>query len=456
MSFFTRCLPLLALTLPNSGAAQFFETVNGTQPGAGVEQLVYDPGRDRVVGLGDTATFEHDGIDWRSVPTTQHPGDRYEYAMAFDGHRVLVHGGGTPIGHAQPALADLWAFDGNDWTRLAANAPTGVRRGHEMAWDPVRQRLVLFGGTDMNNGFFSDTWEWDGVTWTQVAQFGPSARVWHRMTFDPVRNKVLLVGGALNPSIFNDTWEWDGTNWTQTDPGGVPARIMPALFHDRVLGKTLLIGGQDTPGTGMMGQVWAYDPASLSWSELVVPPGRRANLQQVIGGAFDTRRARGLLVTWDAFSPPATFAFRSLGSQSANYASFGQGCAGGHGAVPRLAAESGTLPTRGSTFTAEVSNVGNATAVLFGLGVSNQSWLGYSLPFSMAGLGMPGCSLHCSMDAVFSLSVGGRSGTAAWNWTVPLSSSIDGLTFYQQAVTLDATAGNGVGGVSNARAATVR
>ena len=48
-----------------------------------------------------------------------------------------------------------------------------------MSYDPGRGRTVLFGGRQDNTSasLSNQTWEWDGIAWTQQAISGPSARL---------------------------------------------------------------------------------------------------------------------------------------------------------------------------------------------------------------------------------------------------------------------------------------
>jgi hypothetical protein len=41
---------------------------------------------------------------------------------------------------------------------------------------PVNGVLVLFGGDDGNGDLLSDTWTWDGGSWTQIMGAGPPPR----------------------------------------------------------------------------------------------------------------------------------------------------------------------------------------------------------------------------------------------------------------------------------------
>jgi hypothetical protein len=46
-----------------------------------------------------------------------------------------------------------------------------------MAYDSIKQKVVLFGGEGGPGiGPLNDTWEWDSAAWVQVADTGPSGR----------------------------------------------------------------------------------------------------------------------------------------------------------------------------------------------------------------------------------------------------------------------------------------
>src|SRR5436305_13867004 len=61
----------------------------------------------------------------------------------------------------------------------------------------------------------SDTWDWDGTLWTQVADTGPSARQGLAMAFDPTASRVVLFGGASGSNFLADSRSWDGSELTQ-------------------------------------------------------------------------------------------------------------------------------------------------------------------------------------------------------------------------------------------------
>jgi len=79
-----------------------------------------------------------------------------------------------------------------------------------MAYDSARKRVVLFGGANVAGQDLGDTWEWDGVEWTQVATTGPASRDATAMAYDKARSKVVLFAGEVHGVIQQDTWEWTG------------------------------------------------------------------------------------------------------------------------------------------------------------------------------------------------------------------------------------------------------
>jgi hypothetical protein len=96
-----------------------------------------------------------------------------------------------------------------------------------MAYDRRRHVTVLFGGAYGANASLGDTWEWDGVDWTErTPALGPEPRSGAVMIYHPLRRTIMLVDGGDSMQGFGDTWEWDGTTWTK-----VPAVLAaPPLF----------------------------------------------------------------------------------------------------------------------------------------------------------------------------------------------------------------------------------
>jgi hypothetical protein len=91
----------------------------------------------------------------------------------------------------------------------------------KMAFDTRAARTVLHGRSGPAP-LATETWEWDGNAWAQVATGGPGIVSHGAVAWDASRQRTQLV--TLDPSdtIFR-FWEWDGANWSGRAPPGTPA-----------------------------------------------------------------------------------------------------------------------------------------------------------------------------------------------------------------------------------------
>ncbi len=160
-------------------------------------------------------------VTWRARHTV--PGGITGHSMAYDSFRgVTVRFGGLSSTVSLAGLTQTWEYDGDSWTLRNSSGPLRSQ-GTAMAYDSTRKVTVLFGGHDYDwdagAWFYSnDTWEWNGSSWVLRTQAGswPVPRTGAAMTFDSVRNRVILFGG-YSPSTggvpLDDTWEWNGSVW---------------------------------------------------------------------------------------------------------------------------------------------------------------------------------------------------------------------------------------------------
>src|SRR5262245_13858768 len=115
----------------------------------------------------------------------------------------LLHGA---MGSVVLAAAPVAQILTGDWRH---RREIGEHALMPMAWDGGRARLVLFGGVGL--AFSRETWEFVDLTWTKrTPATVPPARYSHATTFDPVRRRVLLFGGLSTvpfaPAPLADTW----------------------------------------------------------------------------------------------------------------------------------------------------------------------------------------------------------------------------------------------------------
>jgi hypothetical protein len=228
--------------------------------------MVYDSAKGVTVIFGrgsDTDTWEWDGITWTKV-ANRGPSARGRHGMAYDSIRgMTVLFGGIPR-----ELGDLWEWDGIVWTKVAETGPPTGRSPSDvaydpgpvgrsrltMAYDPIRGVTVLFGGRLADGQALGDTWEWDGVAWTQVGDDDALARSRHAMVYDSDRG-VMVVFGGMKGAQLKDTLEWDGAEWKQVATSGPPRRMYHSMAYDGARKTIVLFGGWD--GT-TLADTWEY------------------------------------------------------------------------------------------------------------------------------------------------------------------------------------------------------
>ena len=124
-----------------------------------------------------------------------------------------------------------------------------ARSGAAMAYDAAHHQVVMFGGATGYGGTeLSDTWTWDGSSWTeQHPAVNPGARQDATMAFDAAHNEVVLYGGSeyrppAGSGLVNDTWAWDGSNWHRVVTAHAPAATGTAgLAYDSQRNQLLLV-----------------------------------------------------------------------------------------------------------------------------------------------------------------------------------------------------------------------
>lgn len=203
--------------------------------------MVYEPNLKKMVMFGGydninyrDETWTWDGTAWTRLKPNKKPGHRGQMLMWYDTRAkkiILYSGAGRPnIDEHITRYADMWSFDGTNWTEMTKNATPGIRFGAQMAIDPRDGKVYVFGGLratidedddDAVTHFYgNDLWVWDGAssTWTELhPERSPSPRQNGAFEFDDATGKFFLYGGFAGQFFLSDTWTFDGTNWTPVE-----------------------------------------------------------------------------------------------------------------------------------------------------------------------------------------------------------------------------------------------
>jgi hypothetical protein len=152
------------------------------------------------------------------------PPARYGASMAYDAANgtVVLFGGAAITGNTVTVLSDTWIWDGSSWSQPASPCGAGgcppARAAAGMASASASglglgRGVLLFGGASGTSSM-GDTWFWQGSSWTQVASGGPPARSDASVAYDAANGTTVLFGGFTNAGNLNDTWVWNGSAWT--------------------------------------------------------------------------------------------------------------------------------------------------------------------------------------------------------------------------------------------------
>lgn len=295
---------ILAMT-PSSFAqnCQWLQVANDGPSARYGHAMVYDSVRDEIVLFGGSFQFNplhndtwvwRDGQGWVEVNLNgDRPTGRRRHSMVYDSHRgVVVLFGGLYTNFPALSLGDTWEWNGSSWTQKHVAGPT-PRMDAAMTFDEDRGVVVLFGGMrESTREQFGDTWEWDGIEWRQVATTGPAPRLLdtNSLVFDDARGVSVLFGGQTLTNLwYGDTWQWDGHTWTQLSNGGPTPRNDGVMAYDSIRRRIVLFGG-DGAETGFLGDTWFWDGHTWTPSAIQGPTPRSGHAI-----TFDSRRGRCVL-----------------------------------------------------------------------------------------------------------------------------------------------------------------
>jgi hypothetical protein len=171
-------------------------------------------GTDETASTYFSDTWTYVAGEWTDRTSTAHgaPPATYRVSATWDPRDgyVLLFGGCTTS--TCPTDATYSYVHGN-WTDLSSTdgTPPAARIYTEFTWDNATDSVVLFGGSTGTSGpVVADTWLFYNGTWYQDTKNltrSPAARGYAGLAYDPVGNYLLLFGGYDgSATYYGDTW----------------------------------------------------------------------------------------------------------------------------------------------------------------------------------------------------------------------------------------------------------
>jgi N-acetylneuraminic acid mutarotase len=269
---------------------------NQTPPARDGFGMIYDPQLQKSIIFGginedgseyevfeDLWTYDSAANIWNEIVPTNKPSARSGHAMVYDSinHKTILFGGWDEIFRSHQ---DTWVYDSqaNQWIDVIPNTSPEERVSHSMCYDPVSQKVILFGGYKDVGPHFNDTWEYDYNlnTWTELnPSNSPSGRYGTQMVYDPINQRIVLFGGH-STSILDDTWiyYYENNTWTELNTTGSPdTRYWHGMVYDSHNHKIVIFGGRHEGAPGdAIDDTWIFNPSNNHWTE-VLPSNHPSN-----------------------------------------------------------------------------------------------------------------------------------------------------------------------------------
>jgi len=328
------------VSIGNYTWAGIVPTVGFSQPNLAGHSAIYDPVNKRMVVFGGIVS----GTWYLNDPTTSlslvTEGLEYWWDLAVQScinlpskrahqssfyyplnQKMIIFGGEVYTNPTTSFMNDVWELSFTEttegrWCPLAAEGTKpALRSSHSGIYDPIGQRMIVFGGTEFtsstpecNSGesycVFEDLWALNltTLTWQGIVppQPRPSPRKGHTAVYDPVRKQMIVFGGRACPTTTcaeaNDVWSLDlssqgNEKWKQLSPEGSPPdpREGAAGVYIPGSGKIFFVGGN--AGSVKLGEVWFLNLERPTWGQ-VYPDGGTFTARTSHTMIYDTYNSR--------------------------------------------------------------------------------------------------------------------------------------------------------------------
>lgn len=250
-----------------------------------------------VDGAGDAGALSDPGPTTTGAPDTSDPAD----PGPTGGDGVAPDTGG-----------DSEATGGDEGGGVTTGTPTcppvladrpGAISEHAFVFDPVKERMIFFGGNPEfpvqcigKNSYLAETWAyWPRCNQWEKLPEGPSARGRASAIYNAEHHAMVIFGGRFRPkgadpfttpyTLYDETWWLDLTTdtWSQVEvkansPSG---RVNASAIYDPIGVRVILFGGNKSTGGASyipLSDAWELDLTKDAWTPITTDPGPNARL----------------------------------------------------------------------------------------------------------------------------------------------------------------------------------
>ncbi len=234
--------------------------------------------------------------------------------------RMIMLGQGPTVAVLSTALDPTWTlYTPVFFNALPQSATPAFRAYFSAIYDPLRDRILMFGGLVAGSTFSNDVWAYDVTSgaWSLLATAGapPSGRYGHVAVYDPNHDRMVVYGGNTSAGFADEVWELNlesTPSWHQLTPTGSPgSQYYNAAIYDALRDRMILVHN-DRVSALWLGDMPAWTPVNAGGA---VPTPRsgataiydptRDRLVHFGGTYYDDTHALslGLIPTWTLLPP---------------------------------------------------------------------------------------------------------------------------------------------------------